>query len=164
MIQHPTTYDGSFADADMQKFRPAPNPNPMEDPWFVSRLPDQQFMEVPQQPYIDMASPSYPQDELSRIKMRNRRYQQSCAMEGASLGMRPQPMMAGPEDAMVVASMAYTDLQRQVNMLQTVPSNPIPPPRLNFEEDSLTVDMLPAPRKVVRAETKETVEIGRAHV
>jgi len=29
--------------------------------------------------------------------------------------------------------------------------------RLNFEEDSLTVDMLPAPRKVVRAETKETV-------
>jgi len=99
LIQHPTTYDGSFADADMQKFRPAPNPNPMEDPWFVSRLPDQQFMEVPQQPYVDMASPTYPQDELSRIKMRNRRYQQSCAMDMQQPMYQQapmQPMWRGP--------------------------------------------------------------------
>ena len=28
---------------------------------------------------------AYPQDELSKIKMRNRRFQQSCAMEGMHL-------------------------------------------------------------------------------
>merc|ERR1712051_870952 len=27
LIQHPQTYEGSFADADMQQFRPYPNPN-----------------------------------------------------------------------------------------------------------------------------------------
>jgi len=48
---------------------------------------------------------------------------------------------------MMVASMAYTDLQRQVNLLQTLPSAPLQPPRL--DEDLLTVDMLPAPRKVI---------------
>ena len=36
---------------------------------FVSRLPDQQFMEVPQQPYVDMASPTYPQVHLFLIIM-----------------------------------------------------------------------------------------------
>jgi len=96
LIQHPTSYDGSFADADMQRFRPTPNPNPMDDQWFVSRLPDQQFMDVPQQPYVDMASPTYPQDELARIKMRNRRFQQSCAMEGMQMQQPMQPMWRGP--------------------------------------------------------------------
>jgi len=141
LIKTPSSYEGSFAEADIQQFRPDPTPSVMADPWYVSQLP------------------SYGGDNITAIKMRNRRFQQSCAMEGANLGMRPQPMMmmGGPEDAMAVASMAYTDLQRQVNMLQTTPSAPIPPPRLNFEEDSLTVDMLPAPRKVIKAETKEVV-------
>lgn len=140
LIKTPSSYEGSFAEADIQQFRPDPTPSVMADPWYVSQLP------------------SYGGDNIAAIKMRNRRFQQSCAMEGASLGVRPQPMaMMGPEDAMAVASLAYTDLQRQVNMLQTIPSAPIPPPRLNFEEDSLTVDMLPAPRRVVRAETKEAV-------
>jgi len=142
LIKTPSSFEGSFAEADLQQFRPDPVPSVMADPWYVAQLPSQTC---------------YGGDNITAIKMRNRRFQQSCAMEGASLGMRPQPMMAGPEDAMAVASMAYTDLQRQVNMLQTVPSAPMPPPRLNFEEDSLTVDMLPAPRKVVRTETKETV-------
>jgi len=109
LIQHPQTYEGSFADADMQKFRPNPMPSPMEDPWFCSRLPDQQFMEpnmMAQQPAMDMGYNSvYPQDELSRIKMRNRRFAQSCAMEGMQ-GMQapqqqyfqqpPQQMWRGP--------------------------------------------------------------------
>merc|ERR1719333_1845050 len=36
----------------------------------------------------------YPSDLLSQIKMRNRRFQQSCAMEGMQQG--PPPMMRGP--------------------------------------------------------------------
>lgn len=140
---------------------PAMEPMPaMVEPMMMAPAPQGPPMMVPG-PYMAPMNPyeaPYPSDLLSQIKMRNRRFQQSCAMEGASLGVRPQPMaMMGPEDAMAVASMAYTDLQRQVNMLQTIPSAPIPPPRLNFEEDSLTVDMLPAPRRVVRAETKEAV-------
>lgn len=80
LIQHPQTYQGSFADADMQKFRPDPTPNPMEDPWVVQRLPDQPQM-------MD----SFGQDdELTRIKMRNRRFQQSVAAD-QGLYMPPQP-------------------------------------------------------------------------
>merc|ERR1719264_33409 len=41
---------------------------------------------------------AYPNDQLSQIKMRNRRFQQSCAMEGMQGGYAPQPapMMRGP--------------------------------------------------------------------
>ena len=35
MIPAPNTYEGSFAEADMNKFRPVPAPNPAEDPWYV---------------------------------------------------------------------------------------------------------------------------------
>merc|ERR1712079_487159 len=41
----------------------------------------------------------YPQDELSRIKMRNRRFMSSCAQEMAMPGMAPgmmQPVMMAP--------------------------------------------------------------------
>ena len=90
LIQTPQTYEGSFADADMQQFRPHPTPNPMNDQWFVSRLPDQPMG------YVDMGG--YPSDQLSQIKMRNRRFQQSCAMEGMQGGFAPPPapMMRGP--------------------------------------------------------------------
>merc|ERR1719320_169221 len=81
LIQTPQTYEGSFADADMQQFRPHPTPNPMNDQWFVSRLPDQPMG------YVDMGG--YPSDQLSQIKMRNRRFQQSCAMEGMQGGFAP---------------------------------------------------------------------------
>jgi hypothetical protein len=101
LIQVPSTYDGSFADADMQQFRPYPNPNPMEDPWYCSRLPDQGMSQgIPQVPQGGMElgpySTAYPQDELSRIKMRNRRFQQSCAMDGMHGGFCPAP---GPAPA-----------------------------------------------------------------
>ena len=48
-------------------------------------------------PYMAPMNPyeaPYPSDLLSQIKMRNRRFQQSCAMEGMTGG--PGPMMRGP--------------------------------------------------------------------
>jgi len=92
LIQAPQTYEGSFANADMQQFRPNPVQSPMNDPWFVSQLPDQPMMGMAP----DMGG--YGTDQLSQIKMRNRRFQQSCAMEGMQGGYapQPQPMMRGP--------------------------------------------------------------------
>jgi len=187
LIQFPQTYDGSFADADMQKFRPHPTMSPMEDPWFVQRLPDQPIGYMPMGP--DMGA--YPNDQLSQIKMRNRRFQQSCAMEGMQGGYcpPPAPMMRGPmygpqppmmmqpqmtEDMMMMGSMqdelamidqdlnmtrratrpfipnndpSYFDLQRQVQMLEQMPNQPIRPPRFTCDE-ILSADMLPAPKKI----------------
>merc|ERR1712111_53719 len=56
------------------------------------------------------------------------------------------------EDMMMVTSMACSDLQRQVNMLQTLPSNPVPAPRLNLDDDLLSVDMLPPPKSYPKSE------------
>jgi len=184
LIQHPQTFEGSFADADMQKFRPNPIPNPMDDPWFVSQLPDQPMGGA--LPYNGMGG--YQQDQLSQIKMRNRRFQQSCAMEGMQGGYGPPPaqMMRGPvlappammmpqmtEDMMMMGGMQdelamidqdlnmtrratrpfvpendpnYFDLQRQCQMLETMPNQPIRAPRFNVNE-FLSVDDLPAPKR-----------------
>ena len=93
LVQPPGHFDGSFVDADLQKFRPEPNPNPAEDPWYASRMPDQTMqafdrLQAPQATYgfpeMPLSGPygsMYPQDELSRIKMRNRRFMSSCAQE-----------------------------------------------------------------------------------
>lgn len=206
LIQHPQVYDGSFADADMQKFRPNPAPNNMEDPWFVSRLPDQQYFDaapmMPQMPHMDMQqgyAPMYPQDELSRIKMRNRRYQQSCAMEGmqAMCSPLPAPVWRGPvlqpsavppqmtEDMMMsnlsdeltsieqdlnltrratrpfvpMNDPAYNDLQRQVNLLETTPYQPVRPARFNADE--MLTDSLPAPKNRLPKKEKEVCEPTR---
>jgi len=198
LIQAPATYEGSFADADMQKFRPNPNPNPMEDAWFVSRLPEQgDMMPMQHNMYQDMGpyGSAYPQDELSKIKMRNRRFQQSCAMEGIhQYGPAIGPVWRGPvlqppamppqmtEDMMLYGSIAdelhsidqdlnmtrratrpfvpthdpaYFDLQRQVNLLETMPVQPVRAPRFNAAEFLSTED-LPAPR--ARGPKKEVVE------
>jgi len=153
LIKTPPSYEGSFADADIQKFRPNPTPSALEDPWYVSRLPSGGNANVA----ISYSS-AFPCDQLSQIKMRNRRFQQSCALEGAQVSrgqmMAPAPMMMMQnnqmtEDMMMMTSMACSDLQRQVNMLQTLPTNPVPAPRLNLEDDLLSVDMLPPPRKIV---------------
>jgi len=205
LIQHPQVYDGSFADADMQKFRPNPMTNNMEDPWFVSRLPDQQqYYDAGAQmpmPNMDMNSYStaYPQDELSRIKMRNRRFQQSCAMEGMqqtpNMAMgAPMPMWRGPvlqppacgpqmtEDMMMnnlndelssieqdlnmtrratrpfvpASHPAYNDLQRQVNLLETTPYQPIKPARFNADE-VLSSDDLPPPKARIPKKVEEVL-------
>merc|ERR1711878_102201 len=171
LIQHPQTYEGSFADADMQQFRPYPNPNPMDDPWVQSRLPDQ---------------------PMGGMKMRNRRFQQSVAADQGLYGppmppaqLRGQPwMQQGPmqgpppmemggmcdELAMIdqdlnmtrratrpfvpQADPAFNDLQRQVQLLETLPSSPIRPTRVNIDE-LLSTDSLPAPAKRGDAPKKE---------
>merc|ERR1712045_875853 len=124
------------------------NPNNMEDPWYASRLPEQtmqsherlaapaatySYPELPLQgPYGTM----YPQDQLSQIKMRNRRFMNACAMEmGQGMGMQPygqpmmpmgmmgpqQPMMMGPmgPQPMMMAEMATDELSildQELNM------------------------------------------------
>jgi len=110
LIPAPNTFDGSFADADMQKFRPVPGANPNEDPWYATRLPDPMMSSVDRlsMPFNYGAAPyggpevgpynqMYPQDELSMIKMRNRRYQHAVTMDMMSLNAAnagAQPMMA----------------------------------------------------------------------
>merc|ERR1712156_61902 len=152
LIQFPQTYDGSFADADMQKFRPHPTMSPMEDPWFVQRLPDQPIGYMPMGP--DMGA--YPNDQLSQIKMRNRRFQQSCAMEGMQGGYAPPPapMMRGPvygpppmmmqpqmtEDMMMMGGMQdeLAMIDQDLNMTRRA---------TRFQCDEfLSADMLPAPK------------------
>merc|ERR1711981_399544 len=151
LIQTPQTYDGSFADADMQQFRPHPTPNPMNDQWFTSRLPDQPAG------YVDMGA--YPSDQLSQIKMRNRRFQQSCAMEGMQgrICTSPAPMMRGPvygppppmmmppqmtEDMMMMGGMQdeLAMIDQDLNMTRRAT-------RFHCDE-FLSADMLPAPKKI----------------
>jgi hypothetical protein len=151
LIQHPTYYDGSFADADMQKFRPDPNPNPMEDPWMMSRMPDQGQMMMPPQQYhaphqqqqyhqqapmamvpmpefAGYAMP-YPQDDISAIKMRNRRFAQSCSQEGNNMGMHqqqmqyptPAPVWRGPvlqPPAMMPQEMAMYNMSDELRSIE----------------------------------------------
>merc|ERR1739838_494268 len=77
LIKTQPSYEGSFAEADIQKFRPNPTPSALEDPWYVSRLPSGGN--------VGSYTSAFPCDQLSQIKMRNRRFQQSCAMEGAQV-------------------------------------------------------------------------------
>merc|ERR1712209_397081 len=165
VIQDPQTYEGSFADADMQQFRPYPNPNPMDDPWVQSRLPDQPMGGMQMQVQDAYAA----NDELSRIKMRNRRFQQSVAADQGLYGppmppaqLRGQPWMQqgpmqGPPPMMEMGGMvdelamidqdlnmtrratrpfvpqadpAFNDLQRQVQLPETLPAAPIRPTRV----------------------------------
>merc|ERR1712045_354962 len=110
LIKNPPSYEGSFADADIQKFRPNPVPSAMEDPWFVSQLPQTC-------------------DQIQQIKMRNRRFQQSCGLQ-SSAAPRAQVEQAGlAEDMMMMTSLAYSDLQRQVQMFQSQPVATLPPAR-----------------------------------
>ena len=44
LVQPPNHFDGSFVDADLQRFRPEPIPSPLEDPWYASRLVDKQTL------------------------------------------------------------------------------------------------------------------------
>jgi len=131
LIKNPSSYEGSFADADIQKFRPNPVPSAMEDPWFVSQLPQTC-------------------DQIQQIKMRNRRFQQSCGLQSSAAAPRSQAGQAGlAEDMVMMTSLAYSDLQRQVQMFQSLPTAPVPPPRSCLDEEFLSVDMLPTPRKIV---------------
>ena len=96
LIKTEPSYDGSFADADIQKFRPNPTPSLSEDPWYTSRLPGHTAVSA-----VGAEMSGVPGDTLSQIKMRNRRFQQSCAMEGMG-GGQPAMMRQGPSPAMMM--------------------------------------------------------------
>merc|ERR1711990_364129 len=156
LIKTPQSYEGSFADADIQKFRPHPTPSVMEDPWFVSHLPDQAMTAAPAS-FSSYVAP-YPCDQINQIKMRNRRFQQSCGLE-SSASHRAQPGKGAlAEDMMMMTSLAYSDLQRQVQMFQSQPVATLPPARSCLDEEYLTIDMLPTPRKIIPRPVAETVE------
>merc|ERR1719295_958701 len=118
----------------------------------------------------------YPTDLLSQIKMRNRRFQQSCAMEGMAPmrgPMGPPPpqmteemmMMGGMQDELSLIEqdlnmtrratrpfipqedVSYFELQKQIHELETMPNAPISPARFNADE-FLSIDQLPPPKKV----------------
>merc|ERR1712154_314924 len=101
-----------------------------EDPWFVSQLP-------------------YSNDQMHQIKMRNRRFQQSCGLQTSPAPRLQTRNAALAEDMMMMTTLAYSDLQRQVQMFQNLPTAPVPPPRSCLDEEFLSVDMLPTPRKIV---------------
>jgi len=160
LIKTPQSYEGSFADADIQKFRPNPTPSAMEDPWFVSHLPNQAMCAAPA-PFNSYVAP-YPSDQIHQIKMRNRRFQQSCALE--TTGAHRAQVSQGPvaEDMMMMTSLAYSDLQRQVQMFQSMPVATLPPARSCLDEECLSVDMLPTPRKIIPRPVAETVELPKS--
>jgi len=104
---------GLKCDAALEAMRPERNPNHksisagdkrIAQPQMPPMEPMPQMIEGPPmmmpQPMPPMMAPMgpyeapYPTDLLSQIKMRNRRFQQSCAMEGMQQG--PPPMMRGP--------------------------------------------------------------------
>ena len=121
LIKTPPSYEGSFADADIQKFRPNPTPSLMEDPWFVSQLPDHAMSMAPT-PYSSYVAP-YPCDQLHQIKMRNRRFQQSCAMEGMApmrgpMGPPPPPMMMQPQMTEEMMMMGGGGMQDELSLIE----------------------------------------------
>ena len=103
---------GLKCDAALEAMRPERNPKHksisagdqrIAQPQMPPMEPMPQMIEAPPmmmpQPMPPMMAMSpyeapYPSDLLSQIKMRNRRFQQSCAMEGMQQG--PPPMMRGP--------------------------------------------------------------------
>jgi len=140
LIPAPNTYDGSFADADMQKFRPVPGANPNEDPWYATRLPDPLMSSVDRlampfnygaapygNPEVGPYNQMYPQDELSMIKMRNRRYQHAVAMDMMSLNAGG-PMMQQP-------GLGYPPQQPMMMMQPPMPAPAAPAPTFGFEHE-----------------------------
>jgi hypothetical protein len=114
---------GLKCDAALEAMRPERNPKHKAITAGDKRIPQPQLPPMDQMPMIDgpppmmqqpqpqcppmMAAPQpymvmnpyeapYPSDLLSQIKMRNRRFQQSCAMEGMQGNMARGPMMAPP--------------------------------------------------------------------
>jgi len=139
LIPAPNTYDGSFADADMQKFRPVPGANPNEDPWYATRLPDPLMSSVDRlampfnygaapygSPEVGPYNQMYPQDELSMIKMRNRRYQHAVAMDMMSLNAGGPMMQPYPPQ--------MQQQQQQPMMMQPM-MPPAPAPTYGFEHE-----------------------------
>merc|ERR1712203_801548 len=166
-----------------------PNPSPAEDPWFASRLPDQTMMSYdrltqgpastysyPELPLQGPYGTMYPQDQLTQIKMRNRRFMNACAMEmGQGMGMHP--MMMGPPP-MMDAEMATDELSvldQELNMTRRANRPFVPtghqdyfslqrqvqdmeqPPEIRTRPlgEVTSVEQLPLPKKTVRSTAQE---------
>merc|ERR1712012_928641 len=115
---------GLKCDAALEAMRPERNPKHKSITAGDKRIPQPQLPPMEQMPMIDgppvmmqpqmMAAPQpymamnpyeapYPSDLLSQIKMRNRRFQQSCAMEGMHPPMQARgPMMMAPPQMMMM--------------------------------------------------------------
>ncbi|CAB4064034.1 unnamed protein product [Lepeophtheirus salmonis] len=180
---HPTLQGGD--QWKKKDFRPSPN---VEDKWYTSRLPDHgseglERLAMPASQYFgNTGSPYdsiYPQDELSQIKMRNRRFQNSCSSvpyAGEPM-MREYPGYAPPTHQQEPSPLHdLSMLDQELNMTRRatrpfVPSEGADLSKLQrhldeLEEEQLkiqrkssepiyTVDQLPPPKKVVRAPLTE---------
>lgn len=67
LIKTPQTFEGSFADADMEQFRPVPKPpQATSDPWYTSRLPEaQDFPAYDRMAGAHYAAGTNPYDQVS---------------------------------------------------------------------------------------------------
>jgi len=195
LVQPPNHFDGSFVDADMQKFRPEPNPNPVEDPWYASRLPDQTMMAYdrlsapaatygfPELPLSGPYGAMYPQDELSRIKMRNRRFMTACAQEmymGGGGGMpmpmgpmmqmpqQPPPMMWGPPPTLdhEIAGDELSVLDQELNMTRRANRPFIPAQHENYFSLQRQVQDMeqPQPKQVQEVTSVEQLPLPKRTV
>merc|ERR1712233_146562 len=139
---------GLKCDAALEAMRPERNPKHKSITAGDKRIPQPQLPPMDQMPMIDgppvmmqapmmaapqpmMAAPQpymamnpyeapYPSDLLSQIKMRNRRFQQSCAMEGMHPQMqaRGPMMMAPPQMMMMMPGMPHelSMIEQDLNM------------------------------------------------
>jgi len=100
----------------------------LEAPMEVPMMPVPQYAQMPMMapmpampmnPYAD----PYPSDLLSQIKMRNRRFQQSCAMEGMApmrgpMGPPPPQMMMMPPPQMTEEMMMMGGMQDELSLIE----------------------------------------------
>lgn len=197
LVQAPNHFEGSFVDADMQRFRPEPNPNPVEDPWYASRMPDQTMVSYdrlcapaatygyPELPLSGPYGTMYPQDELSRIKMRNRRFMNACAQEMYAgnmmqAGYMPQPppqmmqqMWGPPTLDHELAGDELSILDQELNMTRRANRPFVPPSHPEYfslqrqvqdmeqpieaqrRAEVTSVEQLPLPKRTVRTSASE---------
>merc|ERR1712045_950963 len=130
---------GLKCDAALEAMRPERNPKHKSITAGDKRIPQPQLPPMEQMPMIDgppvmmqpqmMAAPQsymamnpyeapYPSDLLSQIKMRNRRFQQSCAMEGMHPPMQARgPMMMAPPQMMMMGPPQQPQMTEDMMMM-----------------------------------------------
>lgn len=188
LIQHPGTYDGSFVDADMQQFRPVPSQHATQDPWYASRIPDGQYYPANERLAGPATLPNmqvnpydqiYPQDELARIKERNRRFANNCGQDGGQMSPGgPMPNYSGFGGPQMAPQMSMMMPGHHMPMMQPMmqphpmmapqqgyyggfnqPTYALPPPMSQMDELRLLDQELDSTRRV----TRPFVPQGDAH-
>jgi len=132
--------------------RRLPGPQTMEQMPMVEGPPMEPMMPPQYAPMMPMMAPMpyaepYPTDLLSQIKMRNRRFQQSCAMEGMApmrgpMGPPPPPMMMQPpqmtEEMMMMGGGGMQDelslIEQDLNMTRRATRPFIPQEDVSYFE------------------------------